>query len=110
MLDEPTSALDDEAVQAQGVDLLRDLQKRYSLAYSLHQPRSGRSFARSHNEVKWSCATARWSNTGRRARIFGGSRRPTITKALDRPPAFDLATAPSGVVSENSISTTGGEA
>jgi microcin C transport system ATP-binding protein len=37
VLDEPTSALD-MTVQVQIVDLLRELQRKWGLAYHLHQP------------------------------------------------------------------------
>ncbi len=41
VLDEPTSALD-MTVQVQIVDLLRNLQRKYGLAYPVHQPRPAR--------------------------------------------------------------------
>ncbi|WP_187969008.1 ABC transporter ATP-binding protein [Aquibium microcysteis] len=95
MLDEPTSALD-MSVQAQVVDLLRDLQKKHDLAYLFisHDLRVVRALA---NEVIV-MRNGRIVETGTADEIF---ERPKTdyTKALIAA-AFDIATAPQGVVSE----------
>ncbi len=95
MLDEPTSALD-MSVQAQVVDLLRDLQKRHDLAYMFisHDLKVVRALANDvivmrHGEVV---------ESGTAEQIFN-EPRTDYTKALISA-AFDIATAPSGVVSQ----------
>ncbi|QDZ01234.1 ABC transporter ATP-binding protein [Nitratireductor mangrovi] len=95
MLDEPTSALD-MSVQAQVVDLLRDLQKRYDLAYLFisHDLKVIRALA---NEVIV-MRNGKIVEAGPAEAIFERPRTD-YTKALIAA-AFDIATAPSGVVSE----------
>jgi len=95
MLDEPTSALD-MSVQAQVVDLLRDLQKRYSLAYLFisHDLKVIRALA---NEVMV-MRNGKVVEHGTARQIFEDPQTD-YTKALIAA-AFDLATAPAGVVSE----------
>jgi microcin C transport system ATP-binding protein len=95
MLDEPTSALD-MSVQAQVVDLLRDLQKRYDLAYLFisHDLKVIRALA---NEVIV-MRNGKIVEAGPSEQIFENPRND-YTKALIAA-AFDLATAPVGVVSE----------
>lgn len=95
MLDEPTSALD-MSVQAQVVDLLRDLQKKHSLAYLFisHDLKVVRALA---NEV----IVMRNGNVvehGPASQIFD-EPRTDYTKAL-MAAAFDIETAPEGVVSD----------
>jgi microcin C transport system ATP-binding protein len=95
MLDEPTSALD-MSVQAQVVDLLRDLQKKHQLAYLFisHDLKVVRALANEvivmRNGVVVEHGTAE--------EIFEAPRTD-YTKALIAA-AFDIATAPTGVVSE----------
>jgi len=95
MLDEPTSALD-MSVQAQVVDLLRDLQRRHNLAYLFisHDLKVVRALA---NEVIV-MRNGKVVETGTADQIF---REPKTdyTRALIAA-AFDIATAPVGVVSE----------
>lgn len=95
MLDEPTSALD-MSVQAQVVDLLRDLQKRYSLAYLFisHDLKVIRALA---NEVMV-MRNGKVVEQGPARQIFEDPQTD-YTKALIAA-AFDLATAPAGVVSQ----------
>ena len=95
MLDEPTSALD-MSVQAQVVDLLRDLQKKHDLAYLFisHDLRVVRALA---NEVIV-MRNGKVVEAGTSDEIFD-QPRTDYTKALIAA-AFDLATAPHGVVSE----------
>ncbi|MGY6709308.1 MAG: ABC transporter ATP-binding protein [Rhizobiaceae bacterium] len=95
MLDEPTSALD-MSVQAQVVDLLRDLQKRYSLAYLFisHDLKVIRALA---NEVMV-MRNGKVVEHGPARQIFEDPKTD-YTKALIAA-AFDIATAPVGVVSE----------
>ncbi|NMG40502.1 dipeptide ABC transporter ATP-binding protein [Chelativorans sp. ZYF759] len=95
MLDEPTSALD-MSVQAQVVDLLRDLQKRYSLAYLFisHDLKVIRALA---NEVMV-MRNGKVVEHGPARQIFEDPQTD-YTKALIAA-AFDLATAPAGVVSQ----------
>ena len=95
MLDEPTSALD-MSVQAQVVDLLRDLQKRYSLAYLFisHDLKVVRALA---NEVMV-MRNGKVVEHGPARQIFEAPQTD-YTKALIAA-AFDIATAPAGVVSE----------
>ena len=95
MLDEPTSALD-MSVQAQVVDLLRDLQKKHDLAYLFisHDLRVVRALA---NEVIV-MRNGRIVETGTSDEIFDRPKTD-YTKALIAA-AFDIATAPRGVVSE----------
>jgi microcin C transport system ATP-binding protein len=95
MLDEPTSALD-MSVQAQVVDLLRDLQRRHGLAYLFisHDLKVVRALA---NEVIV-MRNGKVVEAGPAEQIF---ERPQTdyTRALIAA-AFDIATAPQGVVSE----------
>ena len=95
MLDEPTSALD-MSVQAQVVDLLRDLQKRHNLAYLFisHDLKVVRALA-NHVIVM---RNGKVVEAGTAEQIF---TRPQsdYTKALIAA-AFDIATAPEGVVSQ----------
>jgi microcin C transport system ATP-binding protein len=95
MLDEPTSALD-MSVQAQVVDLLRDLQKRHDLAYLFisHDLKVVRALA---NDVIVMRA-GKVVEQGTADQIFD---HPTTeyTKAL-MAAAFNLETAAGGVVSE----------
>jgi microcin C transport system ATP-binding protein len=95
MLDEPTSALD-MSVQAQVVDLLRDLQKRYSLAYLFisHDLKVVRALA---NEVMV-MRNGKVVEFGPARQIFEDPQSD-YTRALIAA-AFDIATAPAGVVSE----------
>jgi len=95
MLDEPTSALD-MSVQAQVVDLLRDLQARYGLAYLFisHDLKVVRALA---NEVIV-MRNGQVVETGPAEQIF---ERPQTdyTRALISA-AFRIETAPEGVVSQ----------
>ncbi len=95
MLDEPTSALD-MSVQAQVVDLLRDLQARYGLAYLFisHDLKVVRALA---NEVIV-MRNGKVVEHGPAEQIF---ERPQTdyTRALISA-AFRIETAPEGVVSQ----------
>ena len=95
MLDEPTSALD-MSVQAQIVDLLRELQKRRGLAYLFisHDLKVVRALA---NEIIV-MRLGKVVETGPAEDVF---ERPTTdyTKAL-MAAAFDIETAPEGVVAQ----------
>ena len=95
MLDEPTSALD-MSVQAQVVDLLRDLQVRHNLAYLFisHDLKVVRALA---NEVIVMRA-GKVVEQGSAEQIFNNPRTD-YTKALISA-AFDIEAAPEGVVSE----------
>ncbi len=95
MLDEPTSALD-MSVQAQIVDLLRDLQKRHRLAYLFisHDLRVVRALA---NEVVV-MRDGQVVEQGEATTIFEAPRTD-YTRAL-MAAAFDLETAPAGIVAE----------
>ena len=95
MLDEPTSALD-MSVQAQVVDLLRDLQMRHDLAYLFisHDLKVVRALA---NEVVVMRA-GKVVEAGSAADIFDAPRTD-YTKAL-MAAAFRLETAEAGVVSD----------
>ena len=95
MLDEPTSALD-MSVQAQVVDLLRELQDKHKLAYLFisHDLRVVRALA---NEVIV-MRNGKVVEQGPASEIFTAPRSD-YTKAL-MAAAFDLATAPAGVVSQ----------
>ncbi len=95
MLDEPTSALD-MSVQAQVVDLLRDLQAKHNLAYLFisHDLKVVRALA---NEVIV-MRNGKVVEAGPSAQIFEAPRTD-YTKALISA-AFRIETAPEGVVSE----------
>ncbi|WP_193177829.1 ABC transporter ATP-binding protein [Oricola nitratireducens] len=95
MLDEPTSALD-MSVQAQVVDLLRDLQRRHDLAYLFisHDLKVVRALA---NEVMV-MRNGKVVEFGRSEQIFDDPKTD-YTKAL-MAAAFDIEVAPAGVVNE----------
>jgi microcin C transport system ATP-binding protein len=95
MLDEPTSALD-MSVQAQVVDLLRDLQRKHDLAYLFisHDLKVVRALA---NEVMV-MRNGKVVEAGRSEDIFDNPQTD-YTKAL-MAAAFDIEVAPAGVVNE----------
>jgi microcin C transport system ATP-binding protein len=95
MLDEPTSALD-MSVQAQVVDLLRNLQEKHKLAYLFisHDLRVVRALA---NEVIV-MQNGKVVEHGSADAIFNDPKT-AYTKALIAA-AFNLETAPSGVVNQ----------
>ena len=96
MLDEPTSALD-MSVQAQVVDLLRDLQRRHDLAYLFisHDLKVVRALANDVIVMR----DGKVVEQGPARSDLRQSRRPTTRKAL-MAAAFDIATAPEGVVAQ----------
>jgi microcin C transport system ATP-binding protein len=95
MLDEPTSALD-MSVQAQVVDLLRDLQRRHNLAYLFisHDLKVVRALANDIVVLR----NGKIVEKGPSEKVFD---RPETdyTKAL-MAAAFEIETAPEGVVSQ----------
>jgi microcin C transport system ATP-binding protein len=95
MLDEPTSALD-MSVQAQVVDLLRDLQRKHDLAYLFisHDLKVVRALA---NDVMV-MRNGKVVEFGRSEEIFDNPKTD-YTKAL-MAAAFDIEVAPAGVVNE----------
>ncbi|EKF19481.1 ABC transporter ATP-binding protein [Nitratireductor pacificus] len=95
MLDEPTSALD-MSVQAQVVDLLRDLQKKHNLAYLFisHDLKVVRALA---NEVIV-MRSGKVVEAGTSEQIFEAPRTD-YTRALIAA-AFNIEATPGGVVSE----------
>ncbi|MCR4282128.1 MAG: ABC transporter ATP-binding protein [Bauldia sp.] len=95
MLDEPTSALD-MSVQAQVVDLLRDLQRRRNLAYLFisHDLKVVRALA---NDIVVMRA-GKVVEHGPAAKVFKAPQSD-YTKAL-MAAAFEIAAAPEGVVAE----------
>jgi len=95
MLDEPTSALD-MSVQAQVVDLLRDLQKKHALAYMFisHDLKVVRALA---NEVIV-MRNGKVVEQGTADEIFDAPKTD-YTKAL-MAAAFEIETAPEGVISQ----------
>jgi microcin C transport system ATP-binding protein len=95
MLDEPTSALD-MSVQAQVVDLLRELQKKRNLAYLFisHDLKVVRALA---NDIVVMRA-GKVVEQGPAAEVFAAPRTD-YTRAL-MAAAFQIATAPEGVVAQ----------
>jgi microcin C transport system ATP-binding protein len=93
VLDEPTSALD-MSVQAQIVDLLRDLQERHKLAYMFisHDLRVVRALADEVIVLK----DGKVMEQGRADQIFDQPQHP-YTRAL-MAAAFDLEAVETGVV------------
>jgi microcin C transport system ATP-binding protein len=95
MLDEPTSALD-MSVQAQVVDLLRELQRRHDLAYLFisHDLKVVRALANDIMVMRAGVVVEQ----GAAAAVFD-SPKTDYTRAL-MAAAFDIATAPEGVVAQ----------
>jgi len=95
MLDEPTSALD-MSVQAQVVDLLRDLQKRRNLAYLFisHDLKVVRALANDIIVMR----NGKVVEQGPAVKVFTHPESD-YTKAL-MAAAFDIAIAPEGVVAQ----------
>ncbi len=95
MLDEPTSALD-MSVQAQVVDLLRELQRRRDLAYLFisHDLKVVRALANDIIVMRNGVVVEH----GHAAHVFENPRTD-YTKAL-MAAAFDIAAAPEGVVAQ----------
>ena len=93
VLDEPTSALD-MSVQAQIVDLLRDLQQRHRLAYLFisHDLKVVRALADEMIVMR----DGKVVEQGRAAHLFAAPR--TAYTAALMAAAFDLETAPVGAV------------
>jgi microcin C transport system ATP-binding protein len=95
VLDEPTSALD-MSVQAQIVELLRDLQKRHDLAYLFisHDLKVVRALAHDLLVIK----DGKMVEFGTADQVFDNPQDP-YTKAL-MAAAFDLAVTEGGIVSQ----------